>query len=213
MKAINKAAFILPIIIGLGLGGCASPNIVIQPTLPALATHQVSGNIGSVWLVVDGAETNLQASRYEERGDKTAIGKSESLGVHLSDFWIQESPPVFVKRMLENNLKAWGYQVVTNPQQVQLLGRINKFTLDSRAINLFEFQAVGVIDVELNVVKDSIPVYKGHYVGTCSYKTATEIPNKENMEKLFNSCVSEFQKRLEEDNKLRTIILTSGSVK
>ena len=206
MKIIKKAALILPIVIGLGLAGCASPNIVITPNLPAPATQPVTEKLGAMQLVLEGTENIQQLSRYEERGEKTQIGRSESLGVHLSDFWVEEPPPVIVKRMLENNLKAWGYQVVTNQQKVQLHGRVNKFALDSRAISPVEFQADGIIDVDLNVVRDGTQTYKGHYVGTCTFKTATQIPNKDNMEKLFNSCFAEFQKRLDEDNMLRAAL-------
>jgi hypothetical protein len=155
---------------------------------------------------VAGTESGPQLSRYEERGEKTQIGRSESLGVHLSDLWIEEPPPIFVKRMLENNLKAWGYQVATSQPKVQLHGQVNKFSLDNRAINIFEFQADGVIDVGLNVVKDGVVAHKGNYVGSCSYRTATEIPGQERMEKLFNACVGEFQKRLDEDSKLRAAL-------
>lgn len=206
MKIVRKAAFALPIVIGLVLSGCASPNIMLKPPLPAPAAQPVSAGAGPVWLVVAGTEAGSRPSRYEERGDKTQIGRSESLGVHLSDLWMEEPPPVFVKRMLENNLKAWGYQVATSPQKVQLHGLVNKFSLDNRAINIFEFQADGVIDVELSVAKDGLSTYKERYVGTCTFRTATEIPGQERMEKLFNACVAEFQKRLDGDNRLRAAL-------
>lgn len=206
MQIIRNAAFILPIVIGLGLSGCVSPTIVIKPPLPVPATPLASVSAGPVWLVVAGTEIGPQLSRYEERGERTQIGRSESLGVHLSDLWMEEPPPVFVKRMLENNLKAWGYQLATSPQKVQLHGLVNKFSLDNRAINIFEFQADGVIDVELSVTKDGLSAYKERHVGTCTFRTATEIPGQERMEKLFNACVAEFQKRMDEDNRLRSAL-------
>jgi hypothetical protein len=206
MRVIKKTAFIFPVIIGLGLAGCVSPNIVLNPIVPTPGTAQVSGSLGSVQLIVDGTENIQQLSSYEGRSKKTHIGKSESLGVHLSDFWVVESPPLIIKRMLENNLKTWGYQVTTNTHPVQLHGHVNKYALNNKAINYFQFQADGVIDVDLLVVKNSIQTYKGHYVGTCTFKTASQAPNKDNMEKLFNSCVTEFQKRLDEDNLLRAAL-------
>lgn len=203
MKSAGKAAFVISIIIGLA--GCASPTIVIEPYFPAPATPPIVGH-GSVQLVIEGTEAIAQLSRYEERGEKTQIGRSESLGVHLSDFWVNEPPPAIIKRILENSLKTWGYQVAAGPQPVQLHGRVNEFALDSRAISMIEFQADGLIDVDLNVIKNGSSAYKGHYAGTCTFKTATQIPGKENMEKLFNNCIREFQKRLDEDNLLRAAL-------
>jgi hypothetical protein len=205
MKTIHKTAFV--IISVVALGGCASPNILIQPTLPGPATPPASGNPGTVWLVVDGTETSPQAGKYEEKGAWTPVGKSESLGVHLSDIWMEEPPPVFVKRMLENNLKAWGYKVISSNDRVQLHGHVNKFSLNSKAISALELQADGVIDVDLELTPaNAAPLFKGHYVGTCTHRSATAIPNKENMEKLFSGCVEKFQKQLEEDTKLRAAL-------
>lgn len=205
MKTIRKA--ILVATIGIGLGGCASPNIVIQPMLPAPTAAHPSANINAVRLVMDNTETNPQLNKYEEKSNKTIIGKSESLGVHLSDFWLEEPPSVFVQHLLEKNLKAWGHMAVTDNEQILLQVHLNKFSLESHAINIFQLQADGVIDVDLEVTKKNAPThYKGHYVGICTYRTATEVPNKINMEKLFNQCVEEFQKQLESDLKLRTAL-------
>lgn len=205
MKTIRKA--ILVATIGIGLGGCASPNIVIQPMLPAPTAAHPSASINTVRLVIDSTETNPQLNKYEEKSNKTKIGKSESLGVHLSDFWLEEPPPVFVQHLLEKNLKAWGYMAVTDNEQILLQVHLNKFSLESRAINIFQFQADGVIDIDLEVTKKNAPThYKGHYVGMCTYRTATDVPNKTNMEKLFNQCVEEFQKQLESDLKLRAAL-------
>ena len=205
MRTICKVIFV--VVIGCALGGGASPNIVIQPSLPISVAINPPGNLSTVRLVMDGTEPTPQLNRYEEKSDKVQIGDSESLSVHLSDFWLQEPPQVFIQRVLENDLKTWGYKVVTDKEQIQLHGHLNKFSLISRAINLFEFQADGMIDVELEAIKgNAIPHYKGHYVGMCTYKTATEIPNKVNMEKLFNKCVEEFQKQLESDLKLRAAL-------
>lgn len=205
MRAIRNA--ILVTVIGWALGGCASPSIVIQPALPVTAAINPSGSLNTVRLVMDGTEPTPQLNQYEEKSGKVQIGDSESLGVHLSDFWLEEQPPVFIQRVLENDLKAWGYKIVADKEQIQLHGHLNKLSLKNRAINPFEFQADGVIDVELEVIKEnSTPYYKGHYVGVCTYKTATEIPNKVNMERLFNKCVEEFQKQLESDLKLRAAL-------
>ena len=207
MRTIHKTAFVIVSVVALGLGGCASPNIIIQPAPAVPATPPVSGNPRSVWLVVDGTETNPQAGKYEEKGDKTLIGKSESLGVHLSDIWMEEPPPEFVKRILEDNLKAWGYKAAASNGRVQLHGHINQFALNSKAISAFELQADGVIDVDLEVTQaTATPIFKGHYVETCTHKTVSELPNKENMEKLFSGCVEEFQKRLEADTQLRAAL-------
>jgi uncharacterized lipoprotein YajG len=203
MKVSNKVVAVVSIV--LGLAGCASPTVVIEPVFPAPATPPVAGR-GSVQLVMEGTETTAQLSRYEERGEKTMIGKSDSLGVHLSDFWVNDPPPVIMKRMLEKNLKTWGYQVAENPQPIQLRARVAKFSLDSRAISMVEFQADGVIEVDLVVLRDGAQTYKGQYSGTCTFRTATQIPNKENMDKLFNQCAREFQKTLDADNMLRAAL-------
>lgn len=207
MKKSYRATFIFLSIIGLGLGGCASPSIVLQPGLPPVASSSAAGTPRTISLAVDGTEISYQASKYEEKGDKTLIGKSESLGVHLSDIWVEEPPPVFVKRLLENTLTAWGYKVLSGKELNQLHGHVNRFSLESRAINALEFQADGAIDVDLDVSQaNGTQLYKGHFVGACTYRTATEIPNKENMEKLFNRCIEEFQKQLESDSKLRSAL-------
>jgi hypothetical protein len=156
---------------------------------------------------VDGTEIGYQVSKYEEKGDKTLIGRSESLGVHLSDIWVEEPPPVFVKRLLENTLTAWGYKVLSGNELNQLHGQVNKFSLESRAINALEFQADGAIDVDLDVrLANGTQLYKGNFIGACTYRSATKIPNKENLEKLFNRCVKEFQKQLESDSALRSAL-------
>jgi uncharacterized lipoprotein YajG len=207
MKTIPRATFALLVGIGFGLGGCASPNIVLQPTLPAVPSSSAPETLGTVSLAVSGTERNPQGSRYEEKGDKTLIGNSESLGVHLSDFWVQEPPHMFVQRLLDDDLRAWGFKVSADNEKNQLHGRVNAFSLKSRAISAIEFQADGVIDVDLEVSRaDGTQLYKGHYVGTCTHRTATEIPNKENMEKLFNRCVGELQTHLQEDGNLRTAL-------
>jgi uncharacterized lipoprotein YajG len=207
MKTIPRATFALLVGIGFGLGGCASPNIVLQPTLPALPSSSAPETLGTVSLAVSGTERNPQGSRYEEKGDKTLIGNSESLGVHLSDFWVQEPPHMFVKRLLEDDLRAWGFKVSADKEQKQLRAHVNTFSLKNRAISLLEFQVDGVIDVDSEVSRaDGTQLYQGHHVGTCTHRTATEMPNQENMEKVFNRCVEEFQKHLEEDGNLRAAL-------
>jgi hypothetical protein len=157
--------------------------------------------------VIDGTETNPQASQYEEKGDKTPVGKSESLGVHMSDLWIAEPPPVFIKRLLQSDLTAWGYNVVPGSQQNQLHGHVNKFSLESRAASAIQFQADGMIDVDLEVTQaDGKSKYKGHYVGICTRTTATEMPTQDYLSKLFDSCVDAFQKQLESDTNLRAAL-------
>lgn len=206
MKISNKIPLILAGAIGLALGGCASPTIVLKPTLPPPATPAVAVKQGTVQLIVDGAGGSPQLSRYEERGDKTQIGSSESLGVHLSDFWVKEPPPKLIQRMLENNLRAWGFRVTTKPQPIQLHGHVNEFSLNSKARSLVEFQADGVVDIDLDVINDGTRSYRGHYVGTCTFKTATQIPNETNMGRLFNVCLANLQKRLDEDGRLRAAL-------
>ena len=210
MNKSYRATLIFLSIIGLGLGGCASPNIVLQPDLPPVASFSTTGTTRTISLAVDGTEIGYQVSKYEEKGDKTLIGRSESLGVHLSDIWVEEPPPVFVKRLLENTLTAWGYKVLSGNELNQLHGQVNKFSLESRAINALEFQADGAIDVDLDVsLANGTQLYKGNYIGACTYRSATKIPNKENLEKLFNRCVKEFQKQLESDSKLRSALSTN----
>jgi uncharacterized lipoprotein YajG len=209
MKAISQAALVLMSAMGLGLSGCTTPNIVLQPTLPAVVSSS-AGDFGPISVSMAEAELNPKTGQYEEKGDKVFIGRSESLGAHISDFWVEEPPDIFVKRLLENDLKAWGFTVSADEQQKRLHGRVNKFSLDSRSINPFEFQADGVIDVDLEVSRASgNQLYKGHYAGTCTHRTATEMPNKKNMEKLFSNCLEEFQKRLQEDANLRSALASN----
>jgi uncharacterized lipoprotein YajG len=208
MKNIGKINLIVPAVIAFVLAGCVSPNIVLNPNIPSPATAPVGEERGFVELIVDGTEDTQQLSSYEEKTDRTQIGRSESLGVHLSDFWVEEPPPVTFKRILENNLKVWGFQATTDQQRLKLHGRVNKFSLDNRAINAFEFQADGIIDVDLDLTINGIQAYKKHYVETCTFKTAS-IPNKEKMDKVFNDCVVQIQKRLDEDDELRNALTSN----
>lgn len=205
MKTLRTNLLAVPIFLGIVLAGCASPNIVLIPNIPSPAAKGDDVDRGSVQLIVDGTEGSQQLSSYEETTDKTQVGRSESLGVHLSDFWVEEAPPFIVKGMLENNLKAWGYQITPDQQRTKLHGQVNQFALNNRAINAFQFQADGVIDINLSVFKDDLQAYKINYVETCTFKTAS-IPGKENMNKVFNECVAQIQKRLDEDKKLRAAL-------
>jgi hypothetical protein len=70
-----------------------------------------------------------------------------------------------------------------------------------------EFQADGVIDVVLQVVpKPAGRAYRQQFVATCSFRTATSIPNAENMQQLFDQCVDELQKRISADGALRAAL-------
>jgi uncharacterized lipoprotein YajG len=204
MQTSPGRACALLAVLGLGLGGCASPNIVLQPTIPAVAPSTPE-NQATVSLAVGANEK--AASRYEEKGDKTLIGTSESLGVHISDFWVEEPPQMFIKRLLENDLKAWGFKVAPGNERNQLHGRVNKFSLQSRSISALEFQADGVIEVDLEVSQaNGTAVYQNRFVGTCTHRTATEMPTKNNMERVFGACVEDFQKKVEGDANLRTAL-------
>jgi len=148
-----------------------------------------------------------QLSKFEEKGDKTLIGKSESLGVHLSDIWVEEPPTTFVRRLLQEDLKAWGYKVSSGKEPIQLNAQVNKFSLGSRAISAVEFQADGAIDVTVTVSRaDGTEVYKGRYVGTCTRKTASEFPTSEYMEKVFGQCIDEYEKKVRSDGRLRAAL-------
>ena len=43
-------------------------------------------------------------------------------------------------------------------------------------------------------------------IGTWIFKTAARIPNKDNMQRLFNFCIADCQKCLVEDNMLRAAL-------
>lgn len=189
----------------LALWGCASPSIVIEPSVPTPEARAAAGPNVDVRLNL--REAQSPAARFEEKREKTLLGRSESLGVHLSDFWMEEPAARFVQRLLESHVKSWGHRVVADNEQVQLRGQVNRLSLNSKAISAFEFQADGAIDVELEVVpKDAAPRYRRQYVATCTFRTATSIPNKDNMDKMFNNCVADFQKRIAEDGALRAAV-------
>ncbi len=202
MHSARRAGLVLLSAVGIGLWGCGSlePNIVLHPALPAVAPSAAPGSRGAVSLDTSEAAP----SKYEEKGDRTQLGRSESLGVHMSDFWVDEAPEAFIGRLLQSDLAAWGFQVSPGEQRNRLRARVNRFALDSKAANAVEFQADGVIDVDLEVDRaDGTRLYKANYVGTCTRRSATEFPNRENMEKVFRACVDDFQKRLEADAGLR----------
>lgn len=206
MNISNKMPWIFACAIGLLLGGCASPDIVLHPTFPPPAIQETAATQGTIQLTVDYTGNSPQLSQYEKMGGETQIGSSESMGVHLSTFWIKEAPSKLIERMLQNNLNAWGYQVTSQPQAIQLLGHIKKFALNSKAINAFEFQADGVVDLSLDVTKNGRSSYKGDYVETCTFKTATQIPNQDNMDKLFSDCLTKLQTQLDNDSRLRAAL-------
>lgn len=188
----------------LALTGCVSPTIAINPSLSAPPVSSSAGPGVDVRLDVREAAAG---SRFEEKGDKTLIGKSESLGVHLSDFWMEEPPAKFVQRLVEANLKAWGHRIVASGERMHVRGQLNRLSLNNKAISALEFQADGVIDVLLEVVpKDAGPGYRRQYVSSCTFRTATSMPNKENMERMFSQCVEDLQKRISEDGALRAAL-------
>jgi hypothetical protein len=124
--------------------------------------------------------------------------------VQLSDFWMEEPPASFVQRLVEANLRAWGYNIVPTGEKMQVRGEVNRFSLNSKAISALEFQADGVIDVVLEALpKPAGPAYRQQYVATCTFRTATSIPNAENMQRLFDQCVDDLQKRITSDSALR----------
>lgn len=192
--------------LGAMLSACVSPSITLKPAAPAPAVSSAGPGV-AVRLEVGDSSSR---SRFEESGDKWLIGTSESLGVHLSDFWLAEPPARLVQRLVEADVNAWGHRVVPNGEQVQVRGQVNRVALNSRAINAFEFQADGVIDVVLRVVpKGTGREYRQQYVATCTFRSATSIPDQENMEHTFNQCVKEFQKRIAEDRALNAALAGS----
>ena len=192
--------------LALLLTACASPNIVIKPAVSVPASTAVAGMSRNVRLDIVGGEA-AQGSRFEEKSDKARLGRSDSLGVHLSDIWIEDPPASFVRRLLEADLKAFGHSVGTNPEYFLVHGQVKRLSLDSKAANLLEFQADGVIEADVDISRPgAAPHYRGHYLATCTFRTATSVPNKENMEKLFNQCVEQFQRQVMDDAKLRAAL-------
>ena len=207
MNTSYKAAFVVSGLILLGTSGCVSPSIVLRPDLPTVAASPVAGTSSAISVTVKEGAIFSQATKYEEKREKTLIGKSESLGVHLSDIWMDEPPPAFVRRLLEHTVTAWGFSVVPGKGSARMQGNVREFLLNSRAINAFEFQADGVIDVEVTV-SDALgtPLYGKRYVGRCSRRTATEMPTREHLETLFGRCIQAFQDGLEADAALRSAL-------
>lgn len=205
---MRRAACALVSLALLWLGACAEPNIVLQPALPATATPAPQTH-GTVVLTVTGTGANARAGKYEEEGSKVYVGNSESLGVHLSDIWLGESPARFVRRLLESDLRSLGYEVLPGRDAAhdRVEGYVNRFSITSRAINPVQFQADGVIDIDVSVNRsDGARLYKGHYVGTCMFRTATEIPNQTNLGKLLGRCVDDLQRHLHSDASLRAAL-------
>jgi len=194
----------------LALGGCASPNIILEAQLPSGAPPAA----GKGALAVEAVAAEAPGSKYEEKSDKTLIGNSESLGVHLSDIWLQDTRAAFVKRLVTASLEGWGYRVSSAPGQPKVQVRANKVAMESKAINMFQFQADGAIDADLDVSRpDGSTLYRGHYKSECTQTTATETPSKEYLQKIFDRCVSGFQAQLDADAALREALsrLASGA--
>ena len=191
----------------VALSGCVSPTVVLEPSIPTIAPSAAPDSARTAPLAVNVTQVTNQASKYEEKSDKILVGKSESLGVHLSDIWMQEPPATFVKRLLEASLKSWGYQVSPAEAQLRIDARVNKFSIDSRAASAIEFQADGAIDADVIVNRATgATLYKGNYRGSCTQRTATQFPSKDYLEALFNRCVVDFQKQLQSDEKLRSAL-------
>jgi hypothetical protein len=188
----------------VALGGCVSGDIVLQPGVPAQAPVTAQTSVAPAPLAVEAIAEPSPASKYEERSDKTLIGRSESLGVHLSDIWMEETPTTFVKRLVEASVQRWGYRIANAPGLLKLQVRITKLAMESRAINALQFQADGAIDADLNVSRpDGAALYSGHYRGACTQTTASETPGKEYLQQVFDRCVKDFQAKLESDAALR----------
>lgn len=186
------------------LNGCASPTIILAPSIPA-PDAAASGTASDVR--IDVREKASPAAAFEEKRDKPLIGKSESLGVHMSDFYLDSPPSSLIQRLLESNVKAWGHRIVSEKEQAELRALVNRLTLNSRAISAFEFQADGAIDVAVEVLrKDAKPGYRQQYAATCTWRSATSVPGKENMERTFDQCVADLQKRISGDTGLRAAL-------
>ena len=198
----------------VALGGCVSPDIVLQPKVLAQRQEPAQASAPAAALTVEAGAAESPASKYEERSDKTLIGRSESLGVHLSDISMQEAPAAFVKRVVESSLEYWGYRPSSAGGLLKVQVRVNKFSMDSRAINAFQFQSDGAIDADLNVSRtDGAALYSGHYQSACTQTTASQMPSKEYLEQIFDRCVKDFQAKLESDASLRAALQTGSAAK
>lgn len=208
MKSLPRFAAGLALLgSALTLAGCASPNIVLDPQIPAPPSAGEVGRSGTVALRVEEAAARAPSGAYEERSDKTLIGTSESLGMHLSDLWLAQAPSEFVARLLRHDLEQWGYGIAAGSGRTTVEARVNRLSLESRAANPVQFEANGVIDADVDVVRaDGSPAYKGHYVATCTRRTATEMPSQAYLSKVFDGCVADFQGQIASDAKLRSAL-------
>lgn len=214
MNTRRRIEIALRLLAVVALGGCVSPDIVLQPTLPAQASAIAQASAPAAALTVEAVAERSPASKYEERSDKTLIGKSESLGVHLSDIWIEQSPETFVKRLVEASVQRWGYRTASSAGSLKLQVRIRKLAMDSRAINALQFQADGAIDADLDISRpDGAPLYRGHYQGACTQTTASEMPGKEYLQQIFDRCVKDLQAKLESDAALRQTLEAGPAAK
>lgn len=206
MNALRKPGVTLPALLlaAVALGGCVGGDIVLQPSVPAQAPLTAPPAVSTAPLTVEATAVPAPAGKYEERSDKTLMGRSESLGVQLGDIWTQERPELFVKRLVEATVQRWGYRTASSGAPLKLQVRTTKFAIDSRAINALQFQADGAIDAELNVSRrDGAALYSGHYRGACTQTTATEMPGREYLQQVFDRCVKDLQAKLESDAALR----------
>lgn len=198
----------------VALGGCVSPEIVLQPKVLAQGPASAQASAAAAAVTVEGGAAESPASKYEERNDKTLIGRSESLGVHLSDIWIEEPPAAFLRRVVESSLEYWGYRPSSAGGLLKVQVRVNKFSMDSRAINAFQFQADGAIDAQLNVVRpDGAALYSGHYQSVCTQTTASQMPSAAYLDQIFDRCVKDFQAKLESDAALRKALQEGSAAK
>jgi len=214
---VRRKPGITPLVLVLAavvLGGCVAGDIVLQPSVPAQAPLAEPPPVATAPLTVEAVAERLPAGKYEERSDKTLMGRSESLGVHLGDIWTQERPELFVKRLVEASLQRWGYRTASSAAPLKLQVRTTKFAIGSRALNALQFQADGAIDAELNVSRpDGAALYSGHYRGICTQTTASEMPGKEYLQQVFDRCAKDFQAKVESDAALRRALDTGLAAK
>lgn len=198
----------------VALGGCVSGDIVLKPGVPREASPTTQASAPTVPVTVEAIAEQPTAGKYEERSDKTLIGTSESLGVHLSDIWMEERPESFVKRLVEASVQRWGYRTEGAAGPLELQVRMAKLAIGSRAINALQFQAEGAIDAELTVSRrGGHALYSRHYRGACTQTTATEMPSKEYLQQIFDRCVKDFQASVESDAALRRALVAGLAAK
>lgn len=107
------------------LAGCVSSDIVLEANVPAPAAPP---SAAAPAVTVETVVAQPPAAKHEEPGDKTLIGRSESLGVHLSDIWMREAPAAFAGRLVEASIARWGYRVASSGASLKLRVRAESDT-------------------------------------------------------------------------------------